>query len=423
MRVLYLSDWFPFPADNGIKARTLNLIKSLSRRHVVDLVSFTPGGPSDEQLKALQPYCRTVLVEVARPYDPRSPKALLGFFSSQPRSVVDSYSPAMMAAVRRAATEFAPEVVIAAEISMAPYALAVPGLPRILEGVELSTLYESNRRAPNLFKRLRSRLTWWKHARYVGRSLRAFDACTVASELEQKRVRRVAPHLARIAIVPNGADLEHNRFGCDQAEPDSLIYSGALTYQANFEAVDYFLRDIFPLVQARRPGARLCITGELSGVPTERLSQYPGITFTGYLEDIRPSITRSMVSVVPLRSGGGTRLKILESLALGTPVVATPKGAEGLELTPGRDLLIAEQPADFAEAVLSLLAEPGLRETLRLNGRRAVEAKYNFATIGETFCALTEAVVAEAGPAARHGRQARDQGQVRQAPKSNPRDR
>jgi glycosyltransferase involved in cell wall biosynthesis len=182
-----------------------------------------------------------------------------------------------------------------------------------------------------------------------------------------------------------------------QPAPDTLIYSGSLTYHANYAAVDFFLRDIFPIIRAQRPGARLTVTGRLDGVPTERLSQQPGVTFTGYLDDIRPLIAGSMVNIVPLRSGGGTRLKILESLALGTPVVATPKGAEGLDLVPGRDLLIADQPADFAQAVLSLLADPDLRQTLRHNGRTAVEARYDFARIGESFCEFVESVVAEAG--------------------------
>jgi glycosyltransferase involved in cell wall biosynthesis len=144
----------------------------------------------------------------------------------------------------------------------------------------------------------------------------------------------------------------------------------------------------------------------LTGVPIQRLPQDPGVTFSGYLDDIRPAIADSMVNIVPLRSGGGTRLKILESLALGTPVVATPKGAEGLDLISGRDLLIAEQPAEFAHAVLSLLASPDLRETLRHNGRKAVEARYDFAKIGESFCAFTENVVAETGAIARQTREA-----------------
>jgi glycosyltransferase involved in cell wall biosynthesis len=240
-----------------------------------------------------------------------------------------------------------------------------------------------------------------KHSAYIRRSLRQFDACTVASPAEQALVRAVAPHTGRIAVVPNGTDLERNLFGGDPPEPDSLIYSGALTYYANFEAVEFFLRDIFPLIRAQRPGATLRITGKLAGVPTEHLPQDPAVTFTGYLDDIRPSIARSMVNIVPLRAGGGTRLKILESLALGTPVVATPKGAEGLDLVPGRDLLIAEKPADFAQAVVSLLAHPELRETLRRNGRKAVEARYDFAKIGESFCAFAESVVAEARAKAR----------------------
>jgi glycosyltransferase involved in cell wall biosynthesis len=404
MRILYLTDWFPFPPDNGIKIRILSLLKALAKHHLVDLVSFTREPPTDAQFDALRPYCRNVLTQAYRTYSPRRLDALLGFLSPSPRSVVSTYSPAMAAAVKQAAAQFASDVVIAEELGMAPYALAVPDRPRLLEGLELSLIYDASRRPGPLPSRLRRRLTWIKHGGYVRRTLRHFAACTVASPTEQALAREVAPGMAQVAVVPNGTDLERNPLGTDLPEPDSLVYSGALTFQSNFDAVDYFLRKIFPLVLAQRPGARLRITGGLTGVPTAQLPQHAGVTFTGYLDDVRPVIAASMVNIVPLRSGGGTRLKILESLALGTPVVATPKGVQGLELIPGRDLLVAERPADFAEAVLSLLANPALRETLRHNGRKAVEARYDFAKIGESFCGFMERVVAETAAQAQRAR-------------------
>ena len=397
MRILYLSAWFPYPPDNGIKIRTLSLIKALARRHEVDVAALSAQPPNEEQLAALRPYCRNILTEARRPYRPGGLEALLGFFSPLPRSVASTYSPAMAAAVRHAASHFTPDLVICGEISMAPYALALRRLPRILEALELSLIYETTHRPARILQRWRGRLTWIKHAAYVRRYLSHFDACTVASPTELRRVRELAPGPSRLAAVPNGTDLERNTFGSDQPEPDMLIYSGALTYEANFDAVNFFLSEVFPLILAQRPATRLQITGGLAGVPVERLPQSPAVTFTGYLDDVRPAIQHSSVAVVPLRSGGGTRLKILESLALGTPVVATPKGAEGLDLTPGRDLLIAETPADFAAAVLGLLGNPGLREAMRQSGRQAVEARYDFAKIGEAFCDFVEDVAAKSG--------------------------
>jgi glycosyltransferase involved in cell wall biosynthesis len=215
---------------------------------------------------------------------------------------------------------------------------------------------------------------------------------------EQARILQVLPNYRMVKVIPNGVDVVH--YTADFGEPtaDTLVYSGALSYSANFDAVDFFLREIFPLIRAERPQVKLMITGKLEGVAIGRLpsTRNNGVAFTGYLDDIRPTVARSWMSIVPLRMGGGTRLKILEALALGTPVVATSKGAEGLDLVPERDLLIADRPADFAAAVLRLLQDPALRETLGRNGRQAVKARYDWQMIGQEFNDFIETVVAQA---------------------------
>jgi polysaccharide biosynthesis protein PslH len=120
-------------------------------------------------------------------------------------------------------------------------------------------------------------------------------------------------------------------------------------------------------------------------VSRQALPEIEGVIFTGYLDDVRPTIAQSWVSIVPLLAGGGTRVKILESLALNTPVVSTTKGAEGLDLVPGRDFLVADCPDDFAAAVLRLLEDVHLRNSLGRHGRQAVAAQYNWESIGQTF--------------------------------------
>lgn len=395
MRLLFLSRWFPFPADNGSKLRVINLIKQLSTRHVVHLISFTSEPVDGERWAALRGLCQQVDTVLYQPFRPLSWRALAGFFDARPRSVVDTFSPEMQALVRRAVREYSFDMVIASEIDMAIYALDLPQGARVLEDLELTAIYEHFQQARSLAQRVRAGLTWWKLSSYVQRLLGDIDLCTVVSEAERENVRRVAP-AARVEVVTNGVDVAgyNGVFGAPQA--DTLIYSGALTYSANFDAVEYFLREIYPRLLAARPGLKFLITGRLEGVPVQRLPQLPGVTFTGYLDDIRPAIAASWASVVPLRVGGGTRLKILEALALGTPVVATRKGAEGLELVPGRDALIADAPAEFADAILTLLADPDLRARLSRHGRRLVEAQYDWAAIGRRFDGLLESV---AGPA------------------------
>jgi glycosyltransferase involved in cell wall biosynthesis len=194
-------------------------------------------------------------------------------------------------------------------------------------------------------------------------------------------------------VVPNGIDLDFYSGHFGTPESGSLIFPGALTYQANFDAMDFFLRRVFPSVKAKCPEVTLRITGRTDEVPVERLPLSERVTLTGYLDDIRPYVTQSWACVVPLRVGGGTRLKVLEAMALGTPVVSTSKGAEGLEVTHGEDILIADTPAEFADAVLRLLDDGALRAKLATNGRRLVEKYYSWETCARKLEQLLYQVV------------------------------
>ena len=381
MRILFLSGWYPYPPDNGARIRIFNLIKHLAARHEVTLLSFSssPEPVSQERLGAMGPYCRSVTAVPYQQFEPHSLRALLGLFSTRPRAVVDTYSPEMAVLAKKVSGRETFDVVVASTQRAAPYALLVD-LPRVFEEVELTVLHDKFARAENLVSKIRYGLMWWKQARYMGRLLPQFDGCTVVSERERDLVMRVMPEYDSLAVVPNGVDLEVNTGDFGTPKPDTLIYPGALTYSANFDAMEFFLGDIFPLVKAQRPNARLRITGRYDGVPVERLPLGNGAELTGYLNDIRPAVAQSWACVVPLRVGGGTRLKILEAMALGTPVVSTSKGAEGLAVTHGENILIADDPGDFAQAVVCLLGDESLRAKLSANGRRLVEERYSWKT-------------------------------------------
>jgi glycosyltransferase involved in cell wall biosynthesis len=253
-------------------------------------------------------------------------------------------------------------------------------IPWVCEEIEQAVLYERYVDAQNLIARLRYKLMWWKQANYVREVLSECSGCTVVSERERDLILEICPDFPALVVVPNGVDLETNTGDFGPPRPDTLIYNGALTYDANFDAIEFFLRDVFPLVKDRRPNVSLRITGRYDGVPVERLPLGNGAELTGYLDDIRPAVAQSCACVVPLRAGGGTRLKILEAMALGTPVVSTFKGAEGLQVTPGKDILISDDPGDFAQAVVRLLGDEDLRCKLSAAGRRLVEEKYSWET-------------------------------------------
>jgi glycosyltransferase involved in cell wall biosynthesis len=188
---------------------------------------------------------------------------------------------------------------------------------------------------------------------------------------------------AQIYIVPNGVDVSAADSVASRAEPNTLIYNGAMTFAPNRDAMYFFVREALPLVRAQAPDVKLRITGHVEQVAQNELSEDNVVLFTGYLPDIKPLVKASTICIVPLRQGGGTRLKILEAMALRTPVVATTKGAEGLNVHHREHLLIADTPRAFADAILELLENPRLRETLTANAYAQVRREYDWNVIGE----------------------------------------
>jgi len=376
MRILFLSAWCPLPADNGSKLRIAHLLRGLGQQHEIDLLAFAPESSNEATLRALRDLCATVELLPETPFAGRLGGRLRGLFSFQPRSMVGNYSQRMAAAVQQR-NSYSYDLVIASQIHMAPYALLMERTPRLLEEAELATLYEQFHSAERLGSRLRYGLTWWKTRRYVASLLRHFAGATTVSERELALIRPLAPARMPLAVVPNGVDMAACAQDFGPPENDTLIYPGALSYDANFDAMSYFLGAILPQIRAARPDARLRITGRATSAQVAALPRAEGVEFTGYLDDVRPAVARTWAEVVPLRKGGGTRLKVLEALALGTPIISTSKGVAGLDLVPERDLLIADGAQEFAAATLRLLDSPNLRQHLVAGGRRAA-ARYDW---------------------------------------------
>jgi sugar transferase (PEP-CTERM/EpsH1 system associated) len=391
VNLLFLSRWFPYPPDNGSKIRIYHLLKRLATAHRVVLLSFTEEEITRLQHQAMGQHCAKIFTVPYKPFRPGALDSILGLLSPKPRSVINTFNPQMQNAVNELVKSEEIELIIASQIDMARYAVSAPPIPKILEELELAIYTERLQKASGL-KQLRHRLTWLKHRRYVGQLLPQFDGCTVVSAQERALALKINPHYKNLVVISNGVDTQHNIPGLQPPEANTLIYSGALSYWANFDAVHFFLAEIFPLIQQNVPDVKFYVTGKTSAETQARLPQRKNVFFTGYLPDIRPKIAGSWASVVPLRAGGGTRLKILEALALGTPVVATQKGAEGLEVEPEQDILIADTPAEFARAVIRLLDDADLRRKLSLHGRQTVEQKYDWQNIGQRLNDLIETI-------------------------------
>jgi glycosyltransferase involved in cell wall biosynthesis len=204
--------------------------------------------------------------------------------------------------------------------------------------------------------------------------LDAFDYTTVASHAERELATSLGGKECRIQVLPNAIDLSRYPATGTGRDADSLLFTGSFEYEPNYQGMVWFQENVYRLLAAERPALRVTVTGKHGNRP---LPNDDVVTRTGWIDDIRPTLASATCCVVPLLEGGGTRLKILEAMALRTPVVSTSKGAQGLNAEHGKHLLIADSPRDFADAVKHVLASPTLAATLGDSGYRLVEERYD----------------------------------------------
>jgi glycosyltransferase involved in cell wall biosynthesis len=393
MNILFLSRWFPFPPDNGSKLRVLNLIKIAASKHQVDLISFTSEPITRERLEGLSPYCKKIQTVIYHDFNSISVRSILGLFSTYPRYLIDTYRNDFANYVTQFIQQKSYDLVISSQVDMIPYMKLVTSAKKLYDEIELTMYSEARYNVIGTLNRFRAKLTWWKQSRYVANALRQADGFSVVSDREMEIIQSICEWGARGEVIPNGINMDSYQGDWGEPEPDTLVYAGELTYDVNLEAMQYFIADIFPLIKQKRSRVKLYITGKVDHQLRAKLPNDANVEFTGYLTDIRPRIAQSWVSIIPLQNGGGTRLKILESLALGTPVVSTRKGAEGLALTAERDLIIRDSPAEFATEVIAILENRNLRISLGNSGKITVSTLYNWKMIGERLLLFMEKIV------------------------------
>ena len=319
-------------------------------------------------------------------------RSTIGYLSRYPRHLQAVYSPYMARLVVQYGQQA--DLIMGSQMETLRYFDLVPTLPAILEEFEITIFQNRVEQATSQRARWRAQLTLTKLEHVVERIQKRGVAVTVVSEPEKVYLERLHVKAARVTVIPNGMDTETLRPDCTQApEPNTLIYAGSVTYHPNHDAVRYFVQDILPLVHDQHPQVKLSVTGGTGDMEVCDLAATSNVNFTGYVPAIAPLIQSSWASVVPLRLGGGTRLKILESMALGTPVISTRKGAEGLNVTDGETILIADSPEEFAAAVNRLLNDPDLRTRLSIAGRQLVEAQYDWGIVGRQLSQFVEETV------------------------------
>lgn len=381
MRILLLTQVLPYPPDSGPKVKTWNLLKYLCEKHEVTLVSFVRGDQSSEA-RMLEAYCSAVHT-VPMKRDPiQDGMALVrSIVSGQPWLMVRDDRVAMRRLVTRLVAERVYDIVHADQLNMAQYAARVGGARRLLDAHNaLWLLYKRlwNTMPGGLRKWLLGR-DWRLLKRYEGQVCREFDAILAVSDEDKMALEEAAGGPANITVIPIAVDVNELQPVARRPGANHILYVGTMYWPPNVDGVLWFIREVYPRIRARRPDVVFDVVGarpprdilDLSGEDT-------GVNVLGYVPDPTPQLESAGVMVVPLRAGGGIRVKILNALAQALPIVSTRIGCEGIKVENGRHLLIADSPEEFAASVLQLLEDQNLATELGRNGRRLIEEVYDY---------------------------------------------
>jgi glycosyltransferase involved in cell wall biosynthesis len=357
---------------------------SLSKRHALSLLALhNPADPIDEwgeRTRGFYPDTE-LFVQPAFSLQGRAKRTaqLRSLFGLRSWDAISHRNEALVSRLRERLTRETWDAVVVEFAQMAVNLMGLPrGVPCVVD--EHNIEYDLQRRSAigssNPLRRTFLEANWRKVRREELAVWRTFDGVSVTSPRDLAMVRANAPQ-ARCVLSPNGVDLDEFTPPAGTPEPDTVIFFGAHNYFPNADGLRFLFAEIWPLVLAARPSAQLRVVGPLP--PADIIAmQPPNVTFEGYVTNIVAEVRRTAIAIAPLRIGGGTRLKIVEAMALARPVVATSIGAEGIEVQRDRDLLLADTPRDFANAMLRLLAQPAEAAALGLRGRRLVEKAYSW---------------------------------------------
>ena len=389
MKILFLSRWFPFPINNGSKLRIFNLLRTLSQHHNLTLLSFADPPGVNPEAPENRTICSEMYLVPWKEFNPGSLYARLGFLSLKPRSIIDTFSVEMAQAITKILSDNKYDLVIASQLQMAAYRPYFNSVPALFEEIELGLNHGNSHLALDWRKRLRTAFTWFKLRTYLSQLLKSFQAVTVVSEQERELVSKCFPFVKNISVIPNCINWADYQDIHVERRRNRLIFTGSFRYHTNYEAMLWFVDEVFPLILEQIPDAELVITGDHANL---QLPSCKNIILAGYMDNIKHLIASSAVVLAPLWSGGGTRLKILEAMALGRPVVATSKGAEGLEAQSGEHLFIADDPIDFSNYVVRLLTHADLHRKVAQKARMLVREKYDWGKTSPDFVRFVESI-------------------------------
>ncbi|MFQ5732544.1 MAG: glycosyltransferase [Planctomycetaceae bacterium] len=389
MRILFLQKRILFPTDAGCKVRTLNVVRHLARWHdVTYLCNVQPGEEDDlPQMRDLGVRLETVPWRETPRSSPRFFGQLaINLLSRYPFNVNKDYDPAL----RRRAVEL---------LAQGPYDLVVCDFVQMARNAvglnaPASLLFQHNVEA-EIFRRHAETDDGWLRRKYMAvqwRKMRFFEAAAgrrfdavIAVSPRDREIFRREYGWNHVAVIDTAVDAEYFRPVETAEVADNVVFVGSLDWLPNEDGLIYFVREVWPSIRQRRPGASFQIIGRNPGRKVQALSDVAGVEVVGAVPDVRPYRSAAAVEVVPLRIGGGTRLKIFEAMAMGKAIVSTALGAEGLDVRDGEHIAIADEPQDLADAVLDLLKNPARRNAIGQRALQLVRENYTSEVVARQF--------------------------------------
>jgi len=391
MKILQLTTRLPYPPDDGGKIGIFNLTKYLSLRgHRIVLLSIisgqTKGTPGN--IEGLGKWCDVRVV-----YKNTGTNLwglFLNLFFKVPYTISKYHSSKVKVAIKKILSKGGFDLVHIDSLHMAYYGQFIKHefkLPLVLRehNVQATTMERYYKRQRNPLVKLYAYLQWKKMHRYEAKICEIFDKCLMITEEDKERIERMNPSV-KTCIIPAGVDTSYFYPLKIEEESGSLVFVGDLSWLPNVDGVIWFYSRVWPRIKKASLPVKFYVIGRRPPEEIRKLSKKDqNIMVTGFVKDVRPYVAKCSVYVVPLRIGGGMRLKILEAMAMERPVVATSVGAEGIMATDRENIMIADSEADFAERVIELLKDRNPRRRVAQEGKRLIEQKYRWETVVEAL--------------------------------------
>ncbi len=388
MKILVIYPYIPFPIDRGTYQRTFHLLRELAREHSVDLLALTERGERLEHRHVFEEFCGDVrFVPFEHPAWPKLFSRRL--VQLTPSSVLHWKLPHVAEAIDDQLKRHSYDLVHVCDIVIAQYFLNRHlDIPLSIDRSRVDLQFQAQQAAFQT-KSLKDKILTWeslfKMRLFEKRMAKRSQLQVLCGPDDEVFVREQISKTAPVKVIANGVDLDYFQAGSNpepRGAPPTVLFCGAMDYTPNVDALRWFFSEIHHRLIQQVPDLKIFIVGKSPLKEVQAYAEHQGVTVTGSVDDVRPYYRRAWVQMVPLRIGGGTRLKIVESLAIGTPVVSTTLGAQGLGLTHGANILLADTAEAFAEQMIRALHSAPLREHLRENGIRIAKSRFGWKNIG-----------------------------------------